>query len=146
MTEDAEIKAVIPSYYGFLITGITQLREYWARKMYTEALDYALELTNFLPTKIKEQLKEDKEKIITKLGTNSPINANTLYRVEMARSKQAYHIAARELEPFVDKIIRLLDQNHLLTEKYGVPTRARGMKDFQMTVDEAQFRKDKEGT
>lgn len=139
MTENAEIKAVIPSYYGFLITGITQLREYWAKKMYIEALDYAMELTNFLPSKIKDELKEEKEKIRKKLLNNAPINTNSVYARERTRTKEIYQIAAKELEPFVDKIIRLLDQNHLLTEKYGVPTRERSMKDFQMDVDKARY-------
>jgi hypothetical protein len=140
MSEDAEIKGVIPSYYGFLITGITQLREYWARKMYIEALDYALELTNFLPNKIKKEIAESKALIVKKLAGNIPENANTLYALQRAKDQNAYRIARQELEPFVDKMISLLDSNRLLTQQYGVPTRARSMKDFQMDIDVAKHR------
>jgi len=140
MSEDAEIKGVIPSYYGFLITGITQLREYWAKKMFIEALDYAIELTVFLPNKVKNELAKERAEILIKLSNNSPTHANTLYGMQRARDRNAYRIAAKELEPFVDKIIRLLDNNRLLTQQYGVPTRARSMKDFQMDIDVAKHR------
>lgn len=143
MSVDAEIKGVIPSYYGFLITGLTQIREYWAKRMYVEGMEYALHFTTFLPRKIKKALSEEKQRITLKLTGNSKGRVHNFYELQKSRSKYAYMIAAQELEPYMDKMTTLLDENHLLTQQYGVPTKARSMKEFQMTVDHATYEAEK---
>lgn len=143
MNDDPEIKGVIPSYYGFLITGITAIREYWAKKQFVEAINYAMNLTTFLPNKIKKELIAEKEKIHREMSVNLRFNSNDITAARKAHDRLVFQVAAKELEPFMDKVISLLDQNNLLTQQYGVPTRSRSMKDFQMTVDHAQYEANK---
>jgi hypothetical protein len=116
MSDETEIRGVIPTYYGFLISGITQLREYWARKQHVEALYYAMELTTFLPNKIKEKIEPEKKRIQAKLLKNLPSSSSSIYAAQRDTNNIVYRISMIELEPFVDKIIRLLDENNLLTQ------------------------------
>lgn len=117
MNDDPEIKGVIPSYYGFLITGITAIREYWAKKQFVEAINYAMNLTTFLPNKIKKELIMDKKKIRRKMTAKFRSNNPYLEGVKIRRDKNTRDIAELELEPFMDKIISLLDKNNLLTQQ-----------------------------
>lgn len=114
-----EIKGVIPTYYGFLISGITQIREFWSKKQFTEALYYAMEITTFLPNKIKDKIEPERQRIQAKLLKNIPSSSSSIYSAQRDTNNIVYRISMIELEPFVDKIIRLLDENNLLTQDWG---------------------------
>jgi hypothetical protein len=128
MTEEKEIKSVIPSYYSFIMTGLTELREIWAVKRYVDALNYALNLSTFLPTKLKQQIAEDKQRIKEQLKSVESISENKYDKMIEKAQWKTRKIAIAELEPFVDKMIKLLDSENLLTQQYGIPTRKRDLK------------------
>ncbi len=130
MTEEREIKSVIPSYYSFIMTGLTELREIWAVKRYVDALYYALNLSTFLPTKLKQQIEEEKRKIQNQLKTVESISENSYDKAVEKAQWKTRKIAIAELEPFVDKMIKLLDSENLLTQQYGIPTRKRELKNI----------------
>lgn len=138
MTENAEIKGVIPNYYSFIIDKLNRIANYEIERNYPMALHTALNLAKYLPRKLKNQLQPDITEITEKLANIkvSEYNQNALRK---AMDTQIYKIS-KEAEPkLIDKITTLLDQEHLLTQSYGIPTKSRSMKDFQMTVDEAQY-------
>jgi hypothetical protein len=130
MTEEREIKSVIPSYYSFIMTGLTELREIWAVKRYVDALYYALNLSTFLPTKLKQQIEEDKGRIKKQLKSIESTRENGYDKALEKTQWKTRKIAIDELEPFIDKMIQLLDSENLLTQQYGIPTRKRELKNI----------------
>ncbi len=123
MSEEREIKAAIPTYYSFIITGLTEIRELWAVGKTVRALKYAFLLSTFLPPSIKKEISPERvrvQNLIEKTYENKGYCFNTIWQYsEIALQK----IANAEIEPFLDKFVNLLDNNNLLTQQYGVPTR-----------------------
>jgi glutathionyl-hydroquinone reductase len=108
MSEDAEIKSIIPNYYNLIIDKLNKIYDAWDKNLTNLALSRALKLIPFLPRKLKKQLNPEKTRISTELQNGI---------------KDIKKIAEKELEPLVDKITDNLDEAHLLTQNYGIPTR-----------------------
>jgi hypothetical protein len=138
MSEDAEIKGVIPNYYVFIMGRLNRIAALEDIGNLPLALDCALKTVKYLPRKLKNQIIEEKKKIQKRIATEAKSTeyfCNTSKRDVEAKMRK---IALDEEETFVDKITTLLDQEHLLTQNYGIPTKARGMGDIQRTVDTAR--------
>lgn len=139
MSEDAEIRGVIPNYYAFIIDKLNRIYDAEDKNNYPLALDRALKLTKFLPRKLKKEIVEDVKRIRQRLITEAKIDGYFLDSMLKERNKIVYNIAYQEEDKFMDKMTSLLDQEHLLTQSYGIPTRARSMGDIQRTVDVARY-------
>jgi hypothetical protein len=138
MSEDAEIKGVIPNYYNLIIDKLNKIYEAWDNNNINIALFRTLKLIPFLPRKIKNQLNPERIRIQKDLDAISQTNG---FNFSNAQEKVMYKvktISIKEFEPLIDKVTSLLDQEHLLTQNYGIPTKSRSMKDLQLTVDTAR--------
>jgi hypothetical protein len=133
-----KLKTTPLNYYAFIIDKLNRIANYEIERDYPKALHIALSLTKFLPKKLKDRLQEQNKRINQRL---SRIGATGYFENTMQRglTTKIYRIAAEEEPIFVDQITSLLDEAHLLTQGHGVPTRARGMGDFQRTVDTARY-------
>lgn len=138
MSEDAEIKGVIPNYYNLIIDKLNKIYEAWDNNNQTLALTRAMRLIPFLPRKIKKQIIQDKDNIQKQFDAISGTKGYNLSNAAELANYRIKMIAVKEVEPFINKLTDLLDQEHLLTQSYGIPTKARGMGDIQKTVDIAR--------
>ena len=139
MSEDAEIRGVIPNYYVFIMGRLNRIAELEDLNNLPLALDTALKAIKYLPRKLKKQIDPEKTRIQKRITSEAQTEGyfeNTNIRAINHILRQ---ISREEEEAFVDKITTLLDAEHLLTQSYGVPTRARGMNDIQHTVDKARY-------
>lgn len=121
MSEQPEIKGVIPTYYFIITDKLNKIYEAWDNNDPYLALERALKLVPFLPVKLKKEIAPEKERI-RKLFQNS-ISGQDFNSVQLKSSLLRHNTASQEVEPFIDKLTTLLDDNHLLTLSYGVPTR-----------------------
>jgi hypothetical protein len=139
MSEDAEIRGVIPNYYAFIMGRLNRIAALEDAGNLTEALECAIQSTKYLPRKLKKQIDEEQKRITKRLRTEAHSNEwfGNMRKKETAAIFQ--QIAEEEEEGFVDRITTLLDQEHLLTQSYGIPTKARSMGDIQKTVDTARY-------
>lgn len=125
---ETEIRGVIPNYYGLMIDKLNRIYDAWDKNDTYTALQRALKLCSFMPRKIKTELDPEKERIQKRLSSVSTITGYDMAIVKekvMARLKQ---ISNEELEKFVTTITDQLDENRLLTQGYGVPTRKTELK------------------
>lgn len=139
MSEDAEIKGVIPNYYNLIIDKLNKIYDAWDNDNTIQALDRTLKLIPFLPRKLKKELKTDKDEIRNALKTAKESNGYNYQNAKETQWKNVKDVATAKFEPLIDKLTNLLDESHLLTQSYGIPTRARGMGDIQRTVDIARY-------
>jgi hypothetical protein len=140
MTENAEIRNVIPPYYGFIIDKLNRIFYLWDEAQNEAlALRCALRLTKFLPRKLKNQLREETDKIKTELEIASKGIGYNFQTANRNINQSLAIVAHKYLENYVNKLTDLLDQEHMLTQSYGIPTRSRGMGDIQRTVDQARY-------
>lgn len=123
MSQDAEIKGVIPNYYNLIIDKLNRIYEAWDQNNLSLALFRTLRLIPFLPRKLKNALKPDKDRIEDQLKNSANTGGHDF---DNATEKAMYRIrkvAQKEFEPLLDKLTSLLDESHLLTQSYGVPSR-----------------------
>ena len=98
----------------FLFKGITGIYEAWDEGSYEVALRRALRLTVFLPSDIKEALKEDKEEVLRELNKAYRISGVDFFTTHQVRNRAARRVSVYYLEPYVDEMIRLLDEKQWL--------------------------------
>lgn len=130
MSEEYEIKGVIPNYYAFIIDKLNRIAEAEIYHNYPQALHISLNLAKYLPRKLKQQIQPEKDRIENRLHKEAKVSG--FFRDSMRRqASQLEIIIAKEEEPqFVDRITTLLDEAHLLTQSYGIPTRKAELKDL----------------
>jgi Fe2+ transport system protein B len=139
MTEDAEIRGVIPNYYAFIMGRLNRIAALEDIDNLTLALDCALKSIKYLPRKLKNQIREEYERIQNRIKNEAQSSGYFSNTINKEIEKAMKRIALEEENNFVNKITTLLDQEHLLTQSYGIPTRSRSMGDIQKTVDQARY-------
>lgn len=140
MSEDAEIKNVIPPYYGLIIDKLNRIFFLWDEVQdEIAALQCAIRLVLFLPRKLKKQLETQTTEIQKELDKASNGVGYNLIVANQRINNATSFVAHKHLAKYVNTITNLLDQEHMLTQSYGIPTRARSMGDIQKTVDIARY-------
>lgn len=139
MSEDAEIRGVIPTYYSFIVEKLNRIYDAWDKNDFYSALLRSIRLVSFLPRKIKKQILPEKKRIELKLIQAQSIKGRDFNSTQMLLQQRVRQVAMEEVGNFVNLITEMLDQEGLLVMKHGVPTVARGMGDIQRTVDKARF-------
>lgn len=139
MSADAEIKGVIPNYYNLIIDKLNKIYDAWDNDNTIQALDRTLKLIPFLPRKLKKELKPEKEEIKKALKSAKETNGFNYQNAKETQWKNVKDVANAKFEPLIDKLTDLLDESHLLTQSYGIPTKTRGMGEIQKTVDTARY-------
>ena len=139
MSENSEIRGVIPNYYSFIVDKLNKIAEAENAFNYPLALHIAMNLTRYLPRKLKNQINPDviriRERQLRELRTSGYFQSSMNRQLH-----QKEHMIASQEEPvLIDKLTTLLDQEHLLTQSYGIPTRSKSMGDIQKTVDAARY-------
>jgi len=97
-------------YTVFLFKGIMDIYEAWDEGNVEFALRRALRLVVFLPTDIKKALWPDKEKIEKDLAQAYKTQGVDWYTRQQNRNRAARRVAWYHIEPFVDEMVRLLDE------------------------------------
>lgn len=118
-------------YTFFLFKGILGIYEAWNETEYEEAIKQALRLVVFLPTDIKEALWPKKQKIRKELNKAYRMQGVDFFTTHLVRNREARRVSAYYLEPFVDKMVRLLDEKGWL-ERGAL--RPKFMKDRKLSV------------
>ena len=140
--EEPEIKSVYPSYYSLMIVGkLDGIYDAWDQNLYSKAMHRALKLIPFLPPRIKKRIQAEKQRIQQALLNTQKVIGYSYASTARLSQRATDRIAYDTIESFVDKLTDLLDEAHLLTESYGVPTVSRGMKEFQLEVDLAKHKR-----
>jgi len=97
-------------YVGFLFKTYTRAYESWVFGDPEGALRELLKLVVGTPTNIKEKLWDDKRKIEKDLMQAYRAAGVDWYTRQQNRNRQARRVADYHIEPFFDKITRLLDE------------------------------------
>ena len=101
-------------YVFFLFKGITRIYEVWSEDNIEAALRDALRLVVFLPTDVKEALKDEKKKIQGELIKAYNVRGLDWFTQQQNRNRAARQVSAYYLEGFMDKMVRLLDEKKWL--------------------------------
>ena len=125
-----ETDEVTPSYperpyVGFLFKAYTSIYEKWVEGDTEGALRELLKLVVGTPTDVKDQLWDDKEKIEKDLNTAYRVQGVDWYTRQQNRNREARRVAQFYMEPFFDKVTRLLDEKGWL-ERGALSPRAKG--------------------
>lgn len=101
-------------YTFFLFKRIDQIYEAWDEADLELALRRALRLVVFLPNDIKDALWPKKEEITKKMRDTSQIQSVDFFTSHLVRNKASFRVAMFYLEPFVDEMVRRLDEKKWL--------------------------------
>ena len=112
-------------YTVFLFKSIMGIHDAWDQGNVEFSLRRALRLVVFLPNDIKKALWDDKKKIEKDLKQAYRTQGVDWYTRQQNRNRQARRVASFYIEPFFDKMIRLLDQKGWL-ERGALRPRAKG--------------------
>ena len=93
----------------FLFKAYTSIYEKWVSGNIEGALTEALKLVVELPTDVKEALWKDKKKIEQDLDKAYRTQGVDWYTRQQNRNRAARRVAQHYIEPFLDKMTRLLD-------------------------------------
>jgi len=112
-------------YTGFLFKAVTSIYEKWVEGYTEAALAELLKLVVALPTDVKDQLWDEKEKIEKDLRQAYKLRSVDWYSTQQFRNRRGKEVATYYMEPFFDKTVRLLDQKKWL-ERGALRPRAKG--------------------
>lgn len=115
--ERDEIRGVIKNYYGFFWSKVNLIFDAWNEGEPELALRRACFLVNFLPVALKDKLKEDVASITKELNTVYDLDGIDFYMTQVRRNSEAEYIALLRLQPFVDKMMRLVDKRNYYMEQ-----------------------------
>jgi len=104
----------LPYYTAFLMDKVNKIYDAWDLENITLALRRATRLVAFLPRKMKKQMLEDVEDIEKAMMKAYRVKGVDFHTDQLARNREARRVASLYLEPFVNKLIDLLDENHYL--------------------------------
>lgn len=96
-------------YTFFLFKALSNIYAAWNEGDYLYALSQACKLVIFLPNDIKEVLWSDKETIQKDIGIARRSTDSNFFSTQIIRNRKAKTVAIHYLEPFLDKMVRLLD-------------------------------------
>jgi len=97
-------------YTFFLFKSIAGIHESWIEGDVEGALKQACILVVHLPNDVKEVLWPLKEEIQRKMNRAYSLGASNFYQRYLIRAHEGKATAYQYLEPFMDKMIRLLDE------------------------------------
>jgi len=97
-------------YTFLLFKSLMGIQTAWIENDFGEALSQACKLVTFLPNDIKDVLWSDKEKIQKNMNDIYGLKTHNFYSTHLVRNREANAYAHKCLEPFVDKMVRLLDE------------------------------------
>lgn len=97
-------------YTAFLFKSLWLIFEAWDQDQYRLALSRACKLVVFLPSDIKEVLWPQKEKIQNAIRKASRTQSVDFFTTHLVKNRAALRVAGYYLEPFVDEMVRLLDE------------------------------------
>jgi len=112
-------------YVGFLFKAVTRIYEKWVEGNPEGALLELLKLVVATPTDVKDKLWEDKKKIEKDLDKAYRTQGVDWYTRQQNRNRAARRVANYYIEPFFDKVTRLLDEKGWL-ERGALRPRAKG--------------------
>jgi len=112
-------------YTGFLFKAVTSIYEKWVEGYTEAALAELLKLVVALPTDVKDQLWDEKEKIEKDLRQAYKLRSVDWYSTQQFRNRRGKEVATYYMEPFFDKTVRLLDQKKWL-ERGALSPRSKG--------------------
>ena len=104
----------LPYYTAFLMDKVNKIYDAWDSEDITLALRRATRLVAFLPRKMKKEMLEDVEDIEKDMMKAYRVKGVDFHTDQLARNREARRVASLYLEPFVNKLIDLLDENHYL--------------------------------
>jgi hypothetical protein len=104
----------LPYYTAFLMDKINKIYDAWDDDNQPLALRRALRLVTFLPKKMKTVLAEDVAEIEADMHQAYRMKGVDFHTNQLARNKTARSVATLYLEPFVDKLVDLLDEHDYL--------------------------------
>ena len=96
-------------YTFFLFKSLAGIHEAWIENEFGEALSQACKLVVFLPNDIKDELWPEKESIKQEMNKAYRLQGMDFYTTQLRRNRVAKAVAFQRLEPFMDKMVRLLD-------------------------------------
>jgi len=96
-------------YTFFLFKSIAGIHESWINGDVRLALSEACKLVVFLPNDIKKALWSDRKQILHDLRWASGRTGSNFFTTQVVRNQQAKKVAYHYIEPFMDKMMRLLD-------------------------------------
>jgi len=108
-------------YTFFLFKSIAGIHESWINGDVMYALSQACKLVSFLPTDIKNALWEDKQKIQKDMNKASRQQGTNYFTSQVISSRELKRVAHHHIEPFVDKMVRLLDEKGWLERGAMMP-------------------------
>lgn len=112
--EAEELKAVMRPYIAFLMDKVNKIYDAWDEGDLELALSRACRLVTFLPRAIKEQLRGDEKTITKYMNAAYGLETGIWYTTQLIQNRRTRQIAQLFLEPFVDKMIDLLDERGYL--------------------------------
>jgi len=101
-------------YVFFLFKRLDKIYDAWDEDEYELALRRALRLAVGLPTDIKEAMASEKKEIRAALNKAYRSSGVDFFTTHVARNREARRVSAYYLEPFMDKMVRLLDDKDWL--------------------------------
>jgi len=107
--EDVDQTYLEKPFTIFLFKAYTSIYEKWVEGNLEGALTEALKLVVELPTDVKEALWKDKKQIEKDLDKAYRTQGVDWYTRQQNRNRAARRVAHYYIEPFLDKMTRLLD-------------------------------------
>jgi len=104
----------LPYYTAFLMDKVNKIYDAWDLEDITLALRRATRLVAFLPRKMKKEMEADVEDIEKDMMKAYRVKGVDFHTDQLARNREARRVASLYLEPFVNKLMDLLDDNHYL--------------------------------
>jgi len=104
----------LPYYTAFLMDKVNKIYDAWDLENITLALRRATRLVAFLPRKMKKEMLEDVEDIEKAMMKAYRVKGVDFHTDQLARNREARRVASLYLEPFVNKLMDLLDENDYL--------------------------------
>jgi len=110
-------------YTHLLFKGLMSVYEKWVNRYVEDALDEALILVVMLPTDIKEAMWEKKMQIHKDLNRAYNVQGSDFFLTHLRRNRTAQKVATIHIGPFVDDMVRRLDEKQWLERGALRPTR-----------------------
>jgi len=127
--KNVEPQQIMPTYSGFLIDKLNKISEAWDEGDMELALRRAMRLVYFLPTDLKKVLLPKVSVIRKQMNHAYALHGSDFFTTQIIRNRAARQITLRELPPFIDQVVELLDQRGYL-EKSSHYLKAEDFKEF----------------
>jgi len=101
-------------YTHLLFKGLMSVYEKWVMNYTVDTLEEALKLVTFLPTDIKEVMTPKIKEITKDLRQAYSVDGSDFFLTHLKRNRTAQKIAIFHIGPFLDEMVRRLDQKEWL--------------------------------